>query len=92
MDDPSRADIIGEVVAAARRLICFAADLPSAKMEQQERSHASMADESDVVAVVGCERCLNFAHNTTLRIDSSLPSADAFMRAREKSVSDRLEF
>ena len=90
MDDASCADIVGEIIAAARRLIRFAADLPSAEMEQQERSHSSMADKGDVIALVGSEREFDFAHDTTLGIDSSLPSANADVRIGRASCRERV--
>lgn len=50
-----------------------------------------MAHESNVGGVLCAEHCVHLAQNTTLSIDSPLPSADAAVWIGEELVRDRFE-
>ena len=91
MDQTVRADIPGEVIAAARRLIRLATDFPSMEMEEQQCSDTAMADEGDV-GFTSLKSGLDLTHNAALRINGTFPAADAVIRPGEELVGNRLEF
>lgn len=91
MDNATRADIVREIVPAARWLIRLAADLPPAERKQQKRSDTSVAHESNVGGVICAEHSVYLAQNTMLSIDCPLPSANAAVWIGEELVRDRFE-